>query len=331
MRLDQLEPEERRVLEYGAVEGEIFHRGGVQALSLDGHVTPRLAALVRKGLVRPDRAQVPGDEAFRFHHLLIRDVAYDTMPKGVRADLHQRFAAWLEAHGQTLVEGDELLGYHLEQAARYLEELGRESSALALVAGDRLGAAGHRAYWRSDWRTASGLLERALSLTRPYRLDLRIEVELVQGLVWTDVTRAVAVADAVADRATAGGDDADAPRRRSLRSRASYRPVLDRQLEGPPGRRCLTRSRNDTTPPLHIWHALTLTANMRERWEDSARASENGNAARPPRRPPRHMGLGGRRSRLGHDRERGTQPSTPSCRLARPHGSLATRVVTAML
>ena len=98
-RLDQLEPDERSVLERGAVEGEIFHRGAVQALSPDGQVTPRLAALVRKGLIRPDKAQLPGEDAFRFHHLLLRDAAYDALPKSVRADLHERFAGWLEQHG----------------------------------------------------------------------------------------------------------------------------------------------------------------------------------------------------------------------------------------
>ena len=76
-RLDQLEPGERSVLERGAVEGEIFHRGAVQALSPNGQVTPRLAALVRKGLIRSEKAQLPGEDAFRFHHLLLRDAAYD--------------------------------------------------------------------------------------------------------------------------------------------------------------------------------------------------------------------------------------------------------------
>ena len=53
-RLDQLDPAERRVLERGAIEGEIFHRGAVQALAPDeSQVTPRLAALVRKELIRP--------------------------------------------------------------------------------------------------------------------------------------------------------------------------------------------------------------------------------------------------------------------------------------
>ncbi len=70
-RLDQLDPAERSVLERGAIEGEIFHRGAVQALAPDEtQVTPRLAALVRKELIRSDRPQLPGEDAFRFRHLL---------------------------------------------------------------------------------------------------------------------------------------------------------------------------------------------------------------------------------------------------------------------
>ena len=127
-RLDQLEPAERAVLERGSVEGRTFHRGAVAALADgDGQVDQRLVSLVRKQLVRPDRPQFPEEDAYRFRHLLIRDAAYDALPKAVRADLHGRFAAWLEQHGSELVELDEILGYHLEQAARYREELGRRT------------------------------------------------------------------------------------------------------------------------------------------------------------------------------------------------------------
>ncbi len=60
-RLDQLDPAERRVLERGAVEGEVFHRGAVQALAPEEkQVTPRLAALVRRELIRPDTGAVRG-------------------------------------------------------------------------------------------------------------------------------------------------------------------------------------------------------------------------------------------------------------------------------
>ena len=104
------------MLERGAVEGAIFHRGAVQALAPETPVTPRLAALVRKELIRPTKAQLAGQDGFRFRHLLIRDAAYDALPKAARAELHERFAVWLEEHGAGLVELDETLGYHLEQA-----------------------------------------------------------------------------------------------------------------------------------------------------------------------------------------------------------------------
>ena len=92
-----LEPAERELLERGAVEGEVFHRGAVQALAPDGAgSTRRLTALVRKELVRPTEPQLAGEDAFRFRHLLIRDAAYDALPKATRAELHERFARWLD-------------------------------------------------------------------------------------------------------------------------------------------------------------------------------------------------------------------------------------------
>ena len=91
-RLDQLATEERSVLEVGAVEGEIFHRGTVQALSDESRITPHLASLVRKELIRPERSAFPGDDAFRFRHLLIRDATYEGLSKSTRAELHERYA-----------------------------------------------------------------------------------------------------------------------------------------------------------------------------------------------------------------------------------------------
>ena len=88
-RLDQLDPHERVVLERGSVEGNVFHRGVVEALAPEELEVPRrLMSLVRKELVRPDRTQLAGDDAFRFRHLLIRDAAYDALPKAERAGLH---------------------------------------------------------------------------------------------------------------------------------------------------------------------------------------------------------------------------------------------------
>lgn len=204
-RLDQLVPEERWVLECGAVEGRTFHGSAVRALLEDAtRLRERLVAVVRKELVRPARAQRAGDEAYRFRHLLIRDAAYDGLPKAVRAVLHERFAAWLEEWEPDLVEMDEILGYHLEQAARYRRELGQPDAALSERAGERLAAAGGRALGRTDNTAARGLLERALALLQPIRLNTYIELDLAAAQA--TYPEKVAMAEAAAERAREAHD-----------------------------------------------------------------------------------------------------------------------------
>jgi tetratricopeptide (TPR) repeat protein len=278
MRLDQLDDVERRVLERGSIEGEVFHRGAVQALTPEEtQVTPRLAALVRRQLIRPDRAQLAGDDGYRFCHLLIRDAAYGVLPKATRADLHARFAAWLDRHGGALVERDEIVGYHLEQAAGYQEELGQDNSELSLSAGERLGVAGERAYWRGDWKTAVGLLERALSLTRPHRLDIRREAALVDALYWIDVVRSVAVAVPAAERAVAAGDEVGAALALTVAASARLRlgecsaaEVERLAREALP----LLEAAGDDDGFFHVCSALVWIANTRQRFEDWAEAME---------------------------------------------------------
>ena len=277
-RLDQLDAAERRVLERGAVEGELFHRGAVQALGPEEiQVTPRLAALVRRELIRPETAQFAREDGFRFRHLLIRDAAYDALPKSSRAELHELFAGWLEQRGDELVELDEILGYHLEQAARYKHELGQPDSSLAERAGERLAAAGRRALWRGDSRAAAGLLERALELTRPAGLDVVLELDLAEAL--QDSPKAAAVADAAADRARAGGDETGEAL--ALVGTAYYRvyfaadPAID-ELETLARKALpLLERAEDHAGLAHVWDTLTMgVANWRLRFEDYAYASE---------------------------------------------------------
>ena len=172
-RLDQLESADRGVLELGSVEGRVFHRGAVQALGPEEtHVLERLSSLVRKELVRPDRPRLPGEDAFRFRHLLIRDAAYEGLAKSVRAELHERFAEWLELQGGDLVELDEIVGYHLEQAYLYAEE--RALAWFTTTArtrppgcGAAAPAAGRRAFARSDATAQVNLFGRALFPSSP--------------------------------------------------------------------------------------------------------------------------------------------------------------------
>ena len=66
---------------------------------------------------------LPGEDAFRFRHLLIRDAAYDGLPKSA-APSSTSGLRLARGAGPDLVELDEVLGYHLEQSCRYRDELG---------------------------------------------------------------------------------------------------------------------------------------------------------------------------------------------------------------
>src|SRR5205085_12314616 len=118
----------RDLIVSASIVGNIFQRSAVAELSPPERrddLGPRLMSLVRKELVRPDRSGSTGDEAFRFRHLLVRDAAYASLTKEQRADLHARFADWLERiAGDRLLEYEEVMGYHLEQACSYRSELG---------------------------------------------------------------------------------------------------------------------------------------------------------------------------------------------------------------
>jgi class 3 adenylate cyclase len=209
-RLDQLAPAERRVLERAAVEGTSFHRGAVEALGRDDMAVPAtLVTLVRKDLVRPATSVLPGQEAFRFRHVLIRDAAYDGLPKSARAELHERFARWLDEQPAVFAERGEVVGYHLEQAFRYRRELGPvddAASSVAAAAAGRLRSAGKRALEREDAAAAVSLLERASALSPG---DASLSDEL--GVFWAlfqagRMADAASKAGAVAARAAAAGD-----------------------------------------------------------------------------------------------------------------------------
>jgi class 3 adenylate cyclase/tetratricopeptide (TPR) repeat protein len=173
-RLDRLSPEERLVVERASIVGKRFWTAAVAGLSegvAPAAVEASLVALVRKDFIGPERSVVPGEVGYRFRHQLIRDAAYGGIPKGARAGLHERFARMIEERaGSNVVEVEEILGYHLEQAVRYRSQLGRpdeQTVALAAEAADRLARAGNRAHARGDAAAAASLLGRAVALLPP--------------------------------------------------------------------------------------------------------------------------------------------------------------------
>jgi class 3 adenylate cyclase/tetratricopeptide (TPR) repeat protein len=162
-RLDALPEGERDLLERASVVGLDFEWEALAELASDRRRPPgsQLAALVRKELIRPHEAI---EDTFRFRHMLIRDAAYERIPKGLRSELHERFAGWLDGRGE---EFEEIVGYHLEQAHRWIAELGPVDDrglVLAERAAERLSASARRAYARGDGSAAANLFERAASL-----------------------------------------------------------------------------------------------------------------------------------------------------------------------
>jgi class 3 adenylate cyclase/tetratricopeptide (TPR) repeat protein len=180
-RLDRLSQEERLVIRSAAVVGKVFWWGAVEELVTEpvrAHVGSSLQTLVRKDLIRPEPSTFAGEDAFRFHHILIQEAAYRGTPKEVRAELHEAFASWLEGSaGDRSVELEEVIGYHLERAYRYRSELApvaERERALATRAGLRLAPAGIRAFERRDIPAAADLLGRATQLLPPGHPERRL-------------------------------------------------------------------------------------------------------------------------------------------------------------
>jgi class 3 adenylate cyclase/tetratricopeptide (TPR) repeat protein len=170
-RLDRLDVAERTVLESASVVGRTFYPGAVQELCpapIDAQVSVKLQVLADKRLVEEEPSTFAQDRVLGFRHLVIRNAAYASLLKRTRAELHQTFVGWLErVTGDRAVEYEEIIGYHLEQAHAYRQDLGPlddAGRALAEQASQRLASAGRRALARTDMPAAVNLLRRAVTV-----------------------------------------------------------------------------------------------------------------------------------------------------------------------
>jgi class 3 adenylate cyclase/tetratricopeptide (TPR) repeat protein len=166
-RLDGLPAEEKRLLQDASVLGKVFWLGAVAAVGgLERQAAEeRLHALARKEFVRRERRSSVGDEdEYAFRHVLVRDVAYSQIPRGDRADRHERAAAWLEQLGRS-EDNAEMLAHHYLEALALTRAAGRDDPA-ALAERARLAArdAGDRAFSLGSLTAARRFYEAALDL-----------------------------------------------------------------------------------------------------------------------------------------------------------------------
>jgi DNA-binding SARP family transcriptional activator/tetratricopeptide (TPR) repeat protein len=175
-RLQRLGPGASSALARAAIVGKDFGLQEVRELlplEARGPLSRNLHTLVAKGLVqRGPPGRSPAEE-YSFRHILIQEAAYRAIPKSLRAELHNRFADWLEyVFWEPATRRAEILGYHLEQAVRYRNELRpaeAQPSPLSRRAAAHLDTAGRAAHDRGDALAAVNLLVRATSL--PSRED----------------------------------------------------------------------------------------------------------------------------------------------------------------
>ena len=193
-RLDSLARADRATVEPAAVIGLEFARPALEAIAPDalrGEMGEHLSTLARKHFIRPS-SSTQADAIYRFHNHLVRETVYNGLLKRARANLHIGFVRWADkvnADRDRALEFEEILGYHLEQAHRYLRELGPLDEAGVAIGTDaarRLASAAKRAFARGDMHAAASLFRRTIALLSaddPQRAELLPELgETLMGL-----------------------------------------------------------------------------------------------------------------------------------------------------
>jgi class 3 adenylate cyclase/tetratricopeptide (TPR) repeat protein len=179
-RLDVLPPEARSVLLDAAVVGKVFWRGALMAMADRQDRTgleDALDVLESRDFIRRDpTSQIQGDREYIFKHMLIREVAYTTLPRAARRDRHAAVARFItNAAGERLAEAAALLAHHWREAGE--EDRARESLIMA---------AEHAAHGWAKGEAVS-LYRQALELVPPDRSDLRRAINLRQAETLVDL------------------------------------------------------------------------------------------------------------------------------------------------
>jgi class 3 adenylate cyclase len=189
-RLDALGPPEKAMLQDAAVLGEVGWQGALAALAQaePAALSDRLDALERRQLLRRQRhSRVAGERQYAFSHVLVRDVAYQQLPRTARADKHRRAAEWLQALSPDRAEDRaDLLAHHYLTALQYAEATGQDTAGLTGPARLALREAAERASQLSAFTAAARWYAAALELwpaddpERP-RLLLRLGAARLHG------------------------------------------------------------------------------------------------------------------------------------------------------
>ena len=167
-RLDGLPPEEKALLQDAAVVGKVFWPGALAVIGGADRwaLEERLHLLERKDFLRRDRrSSVGGESEYAFRHVLVRDVAYGSIPRVRRAEKHRLAAEWIESLSAERAEDyAEMLAHHYSRALEFARLSGQESADLVERARLALRAAGDRAAALNAFVAAAGFYAAAFEL-----------------------------------------------------------------------------------------------------------------------------------------------------------------------
>ena len=216
-RLDALPPDAKRIVQTASVIGEEFWEGSLARLEPDfdlATITAALAQLTDRELIEPlVHPGIPGQKAHRFRQALVREVAYNSLPKQIRARLHASLGDWLEE----TVRGSEferdsadLIAHHYERASRMAAEVGIALPDARAKAREYLERAGDQAIEMDAAAAAAEFYERAIDFARDDDDLLHLRLHLGEALVgcWRPaeaerhLNEALATAARVEDRAS---------------------------------------------------------------------------------------------------------------------------------
>ena len=170
-RLDILPAAERATLLDASVVGKIFWRGALATMDSADALAERLDSLEGRDLIRREPvSRIQGDQQFSFKHVLIRDVAYATLPRPKRRERHAAVARYLEEATAEIAQTAEALAYHWREAGD------NERAVRHLLAAAEHAGRG----WAKDHAVA--LYKEALALVPESDRERRLEVVRKQAV-----------------------------------------------------------------------------------------------------------------------------------------------------
>ena len=153
-RLDALPPAERNLLLDAAVVGRVFWKGALARIDEDRDLGALLGSLEQRDFVRREAvSRIQGDQQFGFKHGLIRDVAYQILPRAGRRERHAQVAGFLADTTGEVGQSNEALAYHWREAGE-----DRRAVDCLIAAADQAGRSWAKAHAVTLYRAALDLV-----------------------------------------------------------------------------------------------------------------------------------------------------------------------------